>query len=216
MKIDLAKFEPESITLRHHDIVGNTHGRERILQLRLGKITQPEMGQKYKFGLRRISSNKEILSINLSSWNTIFVHAAIFLYGPQDGEFCSHLLLVGVLSRTQERESVLWGRIIPTGPILKNKLRHWQGDNIEELYSEILSADYLEPLLMEFYYDNSGTELDVRNYLGRENYSYVTQDGDTIQPRFELVGFLGDWLYEVWVTVERLGEGEEITNIGIL
>ncbi|KAM6534548.1 hypothetical protein FALCPG4_004180 [Fusarium falciforme] len=216
VKVDTAAFEQKSITLRHHDIVGSTQGRERILQLRLGKITQPEMAQKYKFGPRRISPHKEILTINLSSWNTIFVHAAIFLYGPQDGELCSHLLLVGLLSRAQEREIVLWDRIIPTGPILKTKLRDWQGDNIEDLYSEILSADYLEPLLMEFYYDNSGTEFDVRNYLGREKYSYVTQDGDTIQPRFELVEFLGDWLYEVWVTVERLGEGEEITNIGIL
>lgn len=215
MKIDLAKFEPKSITLRHHDVVGNTHSRERILQLRLGKIIQPEMEQKYKFGPSRISPHKEILSINLSSWNTVFVHAAIFISGSQDGDVCSHLLLVGLLSRAQERESVLWDRIIPTGPVLRKKLGNWQGDNIEDFYSEILSADYLEPLLMEFYYDNSGTERDVRNYLGREKYSYRTRE-DTIRPRLELIEFLGDSLYEVWVTVERLGEGEDVPDIGIL
>ncbi|RSL45093.1 hypothetical protein CEP51_016139 [Fusarium floridanum] len=216
MKVDLASFESKLITLRHHDTVGKMHDSERVLQLRLGKITQPESRQRYEFGPRRISPHKEILNISLSSWVTLFVHAAVFLNGPQDGDVCSHLLLVGYLYGTQERGSVLWDRIIPTGPILKNKLRDWQGDNVEELYSEILSADYLEPLLQEFHYDNSGMELDVGNYLGREKYSYATKEGDTIRPRFELVEFLGDSLYEVSVTVEPSIERQETTNIGIL
>lgn len=215
MKVDLAKFERKSITLRHYDLDRYTDNRGRMLQLRLGKIAQPEMGQKYEFGPRRISPHKEILSIKLSSWATIFIHAAIFLNAPQDGDLCSHLLLVGLLSNTQERYVFHWHRIIPTGPILKNKLRDWQGDNIEDLYSEVLSADYLEPLLQEFHYDNSGTDLDVKNYLGRKEYLYVTKDGDIIKPRLQFVEFLGDSLYELSVTVERSEKEEEMPNVGI-
>ncbi|KAI8721684.1 HET domain-containing protein [Fusarium sp. LHS14.1] len=216
VKVDLAKFERKSITLRHYDLDRYTDSRGRLFQIRLGKIAQPEMGQEYEFGPHRMSPHKEILSIKLSSWATVFVHAAILLNAPQDGDVCSHLLLAGSLSNTKERYGVLWHRIIPTAPILKNKLRGWQGDDIEDLYSEILSADYLEPLLQEFHYDNSGTDLDVKNYFGLKEYSYVTKDGDAIKPHLQFVEFLGDSLYELSVTVKRAEEGEEMPNVGIL
>ncbi|KPM41453.1 hypothetical protein AK830_g5053 [Neonectria ditissima] len=209
MKVDHSKFEKKPITVRHHDVVGNTYSRGRILQLRLGEIVQPEIKHRYEFGQRRISPLKEILSIDLLPGFTIFVHAAIFLKGPQDGDVYSHLLLVGLFSRPQEREDTAWTRIIPTGSMLKNKLRYRKGDKIEEFFLETLSADYLQPLLQGFHYDNSGTLFDPTNYLGlRGKHCCVTDSGDILEPRLRHVEFLGDTLCEVEVVVEGPSEGE--------